>query len=295
MSSSPDTAALRPDASRRAFGLALVFCGSLLWSTAGPFMRAVDHLDIWTIQTWRALFGALSLVIIVLVEHRSAALSTFRINRLGVFALVLSAGSMIVYIGALKLTTVATVLIVYATLPFVAAGVAFVVLKERVERRTLAASTLALAGVALIAGTAVRPQDLAGAGLSFLMTLSFAILLVIARRNRRMEMAPINAMAAAGTAVLAFLLSPGIVPEARDLVMLALFGSLTTGLAYFLYLTGGRHIPPAEAGLLGLLDVVAGPLLIYAFFGDVPRPAEFAGGALVLGALVWWLGADLKR
>lgn len=294
MTTGPETVAT-PAADRRTRGLLMVLAGSLLWSTAGPFLKAVDHLDVWTIQTWRAVFGALSLIVIIVAEHGVRAPLAFRMGPLALAAVLLSAVSMVAYIGALKLTSVATVLIVYATLPFVAAGVAFLVLKERVERRTLVASGIALVGVAVIAGTAVRPQDLAGAALSFCMTLIFALLLVLARARPGIAMAPVNALAAILSAVVCHQLSPGILPAFGDLVLLALFGITTTGLAYLLYLTGGRDVPSAEAGLLALLDVVIGPLLVFAIFGIAPRPAEYAGGLLVLGALVWWLKADLKR
>ena len=60
---------------------------------------------------------------------------------------------MIAYVAALKLTTVANVVIVYATVPFVAAALAWLWMGEAFRRRTLIASVVALLGVAIMAGS----------------------------------------------------------------------------------------------------------------------------------------------
>jgi drug/metabolite transporter (DMT)-like permease len=78
-------------------------------------------------------------------------------------------------------------------------------------------------------------------------------------------------------------------------VILALFGITTTGLAYLLFLIGGRHIPSSEAGLVGLLDVVLGPLWVWLAFAEDPGQPALIGGGLVLGSLVWYLLAGTRR
>ncbi len=78
-------------------------------------------------------------------------------GRPGLAAVPLAVVSMCGYVIALKLTTVANVMIVYATVPFVAAGIAFFWTGERARSRVLLASTLALAGIVVMAGAATRP------------------------------------------------------------------------------------------------------------------------------------------
>jgi drug/metabolite transporter (DMT)-like permease len=196
---------------------------------------------------------------------------------------------MVCYVAALELTTVANVMIVYATVPFVAAGVAFVWSGERIEQRTLIASAVALIGIAVMAGSATRPGDLAGNALSLLMTASFAVLLVMARRYPNLAMAPINALGALLSALICWPLMPGVLPSPSDLLVLALFGITTTGLAYLLFLTGGRYIPSSEAGLIGLLDVILGPLWVWLAFSEDPGTAAIVGGAIVLSSLLWYM------
>jgi len=275
--------------------MALVATASVFWSTGGLFVRMLD-LEVWTILAWRSLFAALSLFIVVLVQRGRQTLPTFgAIGWPGLAAVPISAFSMFAFVAALKLTSVANVMTVYATVPFVAAGIAFVWVGERVGRRVLIASAVALAGIFVMAGGATRPQDLGGNGLAFLMTLAFGIVLVLARRYPAIAMAPVNALAALLCAFASWPLMTGPMPTPPQLLILALFGLTTTALAYLLFLTGGRHIPSGEAGLIALLDVVLGPFWVWLFYAEEPGTPALIGGGLVLAAVAWYLLASLAR
>ena len=70
----------------RAYGIALVTVATVLWSSAGLFVRALD-LDVWTMQGWRALFGALSLAVVMLIDQgRRAPAAVLGIGRIGLVA-----------------------------------------------------------------------------------------------------------------------------------------------------------------------------------------------------------------
>ena len=281
--------------SGRAYGIALVAAATVLWSTAGLYVRLLD-LDVWTIQAWRSLFAALSLFALVFVDKgRQAPHAVAAIGWPGLAAVPISAISMICYVAALKLTTVANVMIVYATVPFVAAAVSFLWLGERIKRRILIASAVALAGIVLMAGAATRPQDIAGDAISLLMTATFAVLLVMGRRYPSLAMAPVNALSAALCAIVCWPLMSGGTPDLPEILILAVFGATTTGLAYLLFLTGARHIPSSEAGLIGLLDVVLGPLWVWLGFGEEPGLLAMIGGGVVLAAVLWYLSDGVRR
>ena len=270
-------------------GVALVTAATVLWSTAAVYVRLLA-LDVWTVQAWRSLFGALSLFVVIAARHgRDTPRAFVSIGWKGLAVVPASAISMGAYVAALRLTTVANVMVVYATAPLIAAAVAYCWIGERITRRTVIASLVALAGIAVMAGNATRAGDIAGNALSFVMTLCFAVLLVMARRYPDLAMAPINALGAALVAAVCWPLMPRGVPSAGELAILALFGATTMGLAYLLVLTGGRRIPSSEAALIGLLDVVLGPFWVWFLFGERPGTAAVIGGGLVLGALVWYL------
>jgi drug/metabolite transporter (DMT)-like permease len=272
-----------------AYGVALVTAAAVLWSTGGLFVRLLD-LDVWTMLAWRSLFAALSLALVVAIQNRQHALRAVRaIGWPGLAAIPIAVVSMGAYVIALKLTTVANVMIVYATVPFVAAGVAFLWIGERVRSRVLLASAIALVGIVIMAGSSTRFQDVAGNAIAFLMTLAFGTQLVMARRYPALEMSSINAIAAAMCALICWPFAAPAIPSLDQLAVLALFGITTTALAYLLFLTGGRYIPSGEAGLIGLLDVVLGPFWVWLAFAEQPGRAALVGGSLVLASVLWYL------
>jgi drug/metabolite transporter (DMT)-like permease len=284
-----------PDASAsRRTGIALVVIATLLWSTAGFFVRLLD-LDVWTVFGWRACFGALGLLAIVAWRNGGRIGRGFAtIGPVGLVAIPVAAVSMFGYVGALTFTDVANVMTIYATIPFVAAGIAFFWLGERPTRRVVIASALCFAGIAVMAFQASGSSDVRGVALAFAMTAGFSFLMVLARRSPDLQMAPINM----GAAVICFLVAvpmmPAFWPTAGELAILAVFGVSTNALAYMLFLTGSRYIPSGEAGLIALLDVVLGPLWVYLAFGEVPSGAALFAGTVVLAATAWYL-SGLRR
>jgi len=273
----------------------LVTVAAVLWSTAGLFVRLLD-LDVWTILAWRSVFAALSLALFVIIQNGRNTLSGVRaIGWPGLIAVPMAAVAMGSFVLALKLTTVANVMVVYATVPFVAAGVAYLWIGERLGGRFVLAGAAALVGILTVAGFATRPQDVAGNFVAFLMPLAFGAQLVMARRYPTLEMAPVNAMGAALCAILCWPYIASGIPTPHQLLILALFGITNAALGYILFLTGGRHIPSGEAGLIGLIDVVLGPLWVWLAFREQPGKAAILGGCLVLAAVIWYLSADKRN
>lgn len=269
---------------QRRCGLGLVIVATLFWSLAGLFVRLAD-LPVWDLILWRCAFAGITLLAIsVLRPARGAGFGWA-----GLGAAILSAVTMAAYAASLTLTSVANVLIVYATLPFVTAGLAWLLLAERSTRRMLAASAASMVGVVLVAGQSLQLADLTGIGLAVLMTVAFAGLLVMTRRFARIDLTRVNAVAAFLCVGVAFPLFSGMMPDARTLAFAAALGILTTALSFLLFLEGGRHIPSTEAALISLLDVVLGPVWVWLVVSEPPGAGALLGGAIVLGAAVWYL------
>ena len=289
--------------SSRTYGIILVTMAAFCWSIAGLFMRMLD-LDVWTILVWRSVFGSAALWLVVVWQNRRRdqagvpgempATAAIPFSWPGIAAIALSTISMVSYITALKLTTVANVLAIYATIPFVCVGLAWLWLGEKIDRRVLAASSIAFLGVLVVAGFAARPEDVLGNLMAFSMTLSFSIMVIMAQRYPGMDMAKANAIGCMVCALICWPMMSGVVPSLSQVALLAGFGITSTALAYMLFLTGGRHIPPGEAGLIALLDVVLGPLWVWLAFSEEPGLATAIGSGLILSAVVWYLWASLR-
>ena len=109
--------------------------------------------DTWTLLFWRSVFGALFLLSALVRQEGQGVLGAIRgIRWPGGAVAVLSTGIILTYLSALRLTAVADVMIIQATLPFVVAGLAWLAMRERASRPTLVASAVATVGVAAMLG-----------------------------------------------------------------------------------------------------------------------------------------------
>ncbi len=166
-----------------------------------------------------------------------------------------------------------------------AALLARVALGEPISRRTGAAMALALAGVAVMFG-APGEGSLAGDGLSMLAAFSFALMVVITRWRHDVSMTPATCLSQV-ILVVAFLpfASPGeITGDAAG--WLALLGVGQIGLGFMLLTVGARLIPAAQVGLITLLEVVLGPVWVWAALDERPSTLTLVGGAVVITAIV---------
>jgi drug/metabolite transporter (DMT)-like permease len=143
---------------------------------------------------------------------------------------------------------------------------------------------IALGGVALMVGGPGRPSAL-GLGLSFLMTVAFAGLLVITRHQRQVSMAPATCLSQVVVLVVAAPFAHPGAADARDAALLVALGIGQIGLGLVLLTIGGRLIPAAEVALITLLEVVLGPLWVWIFLSERPSTGTLAGGAIVLVAV----------
>jgi drug/metabolite transporter (DMT)-like permease len=282
--------------SARRRGVLLVLVATVLWSMAGLFARLLAHLDVWTVMGWRALLGAVSIALVGLIEYLSGRLDNpLAFGPLSPIVALLAMIAISAYTASVMTTTIADVMVIYATLPFVAAGIGFLINRERVEPRTLAASGAALAGIIIMVASGLGSGRLMGQSLSMVMTLAFAGMIVLQRRQPEVSMIAVNALGALGSGIFGLANSPLQPIGTHDFIILFLFGLTTIGLAFVIFMEGAKFIPSAEAGLISLLDVVLAPVWVFLAFRENPGLATVIGGATVLTAAAWRMAPDLRR
>jgi len=265
-------------------GRVFVALAAVAWSTAGLFQRELS-VGTATQVAGRAVFAALGLLAYIAAAERGAIVSAFRaIGSGGLAVVALLATSSASFIAALNHASVANVLFMQALAPILAA-VLGTLIGDPVSRRTWAAMLIALVGVAAMAGGPGHPTAL-GLGLSLLMTVSFAATLVITRHRRDVSMAPATFLSQLVVLVVfAPFASAGSV-SGTDVGLLAAFGITQIGLGFVFLTIGARLLPAGEVALITLLEIVLGPLWVWAALSERPSAATLLGGAIVLGAVV---------
>jgi drug/metabolite transporter (DMT)-like permease len=280
---------------QRILGWVLVSLSAVAWSTAGFFTRLIQE-DVWTMLFWRGVFGGLAFAVMVAVHHRGKAVQAYTsLGGMGLLLAVVCGFGMVTFIGSLMLTTVADVYVIYATVPFVTAGVAWLILRERATWSVLAASFLAMVGVMVTLTGATYGGSLLGQFVAFIMTITMALMAVILRWKRDIQVLPALGLSAWIAAFIAVWFCNPFDVAARDLALLALFGVTQSALGLVLFGLGSRMIPSAEATLLTALDVPLAPLWVWLAFGEVPSSYTLAGGVIVLVAVAGHIWYEMRK
>ncbi|MGY4436915.1 drug/metabolite transporter (DMT)-like permease [Bradyrhizobium sp. F1.13.1] len=252
--------------------------------------------DPWTILFWRGLFGgSLISVFLVVMQGRGALRQLVAPGRGGLLVASLSTLGMVSFIPALQITKVMNVAVLIATQPFVAAALAWLWLGEAATWRTLVASLVAFAGVAITVGGIEAGPDVGGVALSCLMVLAISAMTVVIRRYRETSMV-------AAAALSNFLGSLVSLPFAHDiarvdganLAILAMFGCFQVALGLTFYMLGSRLLPSSQASLVATLETPLMPFWIWVAFREVPLVHALVGGALVIGAVVADIAGDAR-
>jgi drug/metabolite transporter (DMT)-like permease len=281
-------------------GQLAILGAAVAWSTAGLAQRELEA-DAATQVAGRSVFAAIALSALVFATERRGTVRAFRsMGRWGLAMAVFLAISSGTFLLALNYTTVANVLFMQAAAPMMAALLGWVFLSEKVDLRTSIALALAGVGVLLMAAGSFD-AGVAAVVLPFVMTASFAVVIVIARHRREVSMMP----ATATSQVLVVLACAPFVAfgsvSGGDWAILAALGVGQMGLGLALLTIGARLIPPAQVAVISLLEIVLGPLWVWLAYEERPTAATLIGGVVVVGAVVvqsWGLspkGTDLRE
>lgn len=189
--------------------------------------------------------------------------------------------------------------VVGAVGPFVVAGIAFVLLRERPSRRTLVAAAIGVGGVALLvlrSSVALDPVGLlAAAGGTVTMSLGT----VLGRRwgtpagfdRRATALLALTGwqLTAGGLLLLPVALLVEGPPPSLTALNLTGYGYLSivgTAFAYVLWFRGVTSLAPARVTVLALLSPAVAALLGWVVLGQALSAGQVVGFAAVLGAVV---------
>jgi drug/metabolite transporter (DMT)-like permease len=266
-------------------GQLFVALAAVAWSTAGVLQRELT-VDTATQLAGRALFAFVFIAGYVAVASRGRVTGAFRsIGAAGVAVAVCTAIASGAFIVALNHANVANVLFMQALSPIAAALLAWVALGEAITRRAVVAMAIAVLGVALMVGEP-GSGGAVGIGASLLMTLAFAVALVITRHRREVSMAPAICLSQVIVVLVAAPFADPASVTRQDLGLLVLLGVGQMGLGLIFLVIGARLIPAAEVALITLLEVVLGPLWVWISISEKPAPTAIVGGLVVILAVL---------
>jgi len=277
-----------PHQHRRA--ILTMIAAAFLWSIAGVFTRHLDSAKSFEVTFWRSLFCALTLIVWFVYTRGLGAITYVRASgRAGLISGLCWAVMFTCFMIALTMTSTANVLIVNALSPLFATILAWVVLKSPIARRTWLAIGSAMIGMMIMFAN----QAQGGAGVWLGMLVAFGVpvasginLVTLKKTGAHVDLAPAVLIGALISCAVTLWLSLPFAATEKDVLLLAILGIFQLGIPCVMMVRASAHLTAPEVALLGLLEVLMGPLWSWLGAGEVPPGTTLIGGAIVLTALV---------
>ena len=279
----------------RTTGVALMIAAPVLWSSAGVVTRHLQSATAVEQVFWRSLFAFLFVFVVLLFQKTSPWRAVRDAGVPGLVSGLMWAIMFIAFLFALSMTTTANALVVMSLSPLLTALFASMFLRDPVPLRTWLAAGLAGAGIALMFASSLEKHFL-GMAIAFVIPVAAAINVVVLRASAaKLDLVPAVMLGGALSCLIALPFALPFSATGRDIALLAFLGITQLGLPCMLLVLASRALLAPEIALLGLLEVVLGPLWAWLGAGEEPARHTLTGGAVVLAALAGNELATLRR
>jgi drug/metabolite transporter (DMT)-like permease len=277
-----------------ALGAAYAIVAAAIFSTAGVIVRHIE-LPAWDVSFWRSAFLVVTMLPLLLWQYRRIWIDVRNAGPALLLSAVLLAGSFVAFILALGLAPVANVLIMFGATPFITAIAARLFLGEKLHGHTVLAMAAAVVGLGISVAGSLQAGALAGMAVAFIVVLCMSGNYVVVRHRRDVGMAPAIWLAGviSGLVALPFAHPENVAWSQVPWLFALSPGQLVGGL--LLYMASLKRIPAGRAALLGLLELVLGPIWVWLFDGEKPDDLTLIGGAIVIAAAAANVLLDSRR
>lgn len=272
-------------------GYLYVAVAAIIWGSNGVIVNRVPY-DAQTVAFFRVLFASLTLLPVVLITRKPEVISVARSReswkvmlRLG---LLLALGWTLLF-QSMKLIAIANAVLLNYTAPIFATLLVPLFLKEKLEKSTLLALGISVAGILLISfqqGLRITAdQNQLGIVLGLLAGLAYAGFIILSKKalsSFSNQVVAFYSYAVAIVFLLPFVIGKDFSPDLTSLALLLVLGIVNTGFAVTLYLKGLGIIKAQKAVVLTYLEPASAVVFGFLFLAQPPTPLMIAGGALIL-------------
>ena len=273
-------------------GVIIMMIAGLVLSTGGAIIRNISDASGFQIVFWRSVSQSIFVLLFLLVRNGRTTLKVFiDIGHSGLIASLFLGLAFFGFVFSITNTTVANTMFLISTVPFFTALLAWPMLKEKVTGVTWIAILVALIGVLVMVSQALTMGKLLGNVMGLFCAGSTALDIICLRwgavGGRQIDMIPVVCVAGLVAALIALFIEGGRVSvSTNDLTWCLIAGVCQNGPGFMLYTMAARYVAAAELSLLGLVEVIIGPIWVWLLFNEMPAFYTVVGGIFVLSAVV---------
>ena len=268
-------------------GYILLLFGGFCLSWGGFIIRSFEEASIWQILFLRSFFFLLALIAFLFVTYKK---NTFNIIKesglpglLGGFGLSFS---FVAFVVAMSNTTVANVVFIISTQTMFLAIFGYFYLKEKVSLIGLISILLAMSGIIIMVGDSMAGGTLFGNIVALAIPINFAILVMIIRKNTKVDMVPAIFYSGIFSLIYGFFLAESFEFTKHDIWMGFLLGVPQLAVSFICITIGSRTVESATVGILMLMETLCAPLWVWLFLNEIPPISVFIGGAVIISAII---------
>ena len=279
-------------------GLLYVVVAVLFFATSPVFIRWSQPFLAVEIAFWRLAIAALLVTVLGVATHQNMRINRQQFPRFIGYGLV-TALHFFFYIASLNYTTTAHSLALTYTSPIFVTLFSWLFLRESLPIRKLFGMSVAVIGVAIMAGfephytscTLNGQCMVLGDGLALLSALCYGIYSIIGRSERTRHplfryTSHVYGLAALWLLPIALLFAFKHPYPLPALGAIAALGIFPLGLGHTLYNAALRKVHATYANLIATQEVTMGIVLSIIFLHDIPSLSTIIGVLVTLGGII---------
>ncbi len=268
-------------------GYILLLFGGFCLSWGGFIIRSFEEASIWQILFLRSFFFLLALIAFLFLTYKKNTFNIIKESGLpGLLGGFVLSFSFVAFVVAMSNTTVANVVFIISTQTMFLAIFGYFYLKEKVSLIGFISIFLAMSGIIIMIGDSISGGSLFGNIVALAIPINFAILVMIIRKNTKVDMVPAIFYSGIFSLIYGFFLTESFEFTNHDLWMGFLLGVPQLAVSFICITIGSRTVESATVGLLMLMETLCAPIWVWLFLNEIPSLSVFIGGAVIISAII---------
>jgi len=264
-----------------------VAAAAIIWGSNGVIVNWVPY-NAYAIAFFRVLFASLTLLPVVLLTRKPEMMSAARSWRVMLsLGLLLALGWTLLF-HSMKLIAIANAVLLNYMAPIFVALLVPLFLKEKLEKSTLLALAISVAGIVFISyqqNLQMSHLNLLGVILGLLSGLAYAGFIIASKRALSSFSSLVVAFYSyfvASIFLFPFVIGTDFSPDLHSWILLLVLGIFNTAFAVTLYLKGLGMVKAQKAVVFTYLEPASAVVFGFLFLAQQPTPLMLVGGFLIL-------------
>ena len=268
-------------------GYILLLFGGFCLSWGGLIVRSFETSNAWDILLLRSSFFFLGVTTFLIITYKKKAANIIiKAGLPGFLGGFVMSFSFIAFVFAMMNTSVANVVFIISTQTMFLALFGFIYLREKVSIISFLSIILAMSGISVMIGDSISSGTLFGNIVALTIPISFSILIMIIRKNPKLDLIPAIWFASLFSVLYSLIMVDSFNFSNHDIFMGFLLGVPQLTFGFICITIGSRTTRAVTVGLLMLSETIFAPIWVWLFLNEIPPSSVFIGGTIIIFAII---------